>query len=369
MKIDQTELTDKILGRENLSREEGLYLYSKMPASTLLHLAHHMRQQHVPGKEVGWIIDRNVNITNVCISFCSFCNFCRQPQSAEAYITEMEEYDRKIGELFAAGGRQVLLQGGLHPRLGLAWYADLFRELKSRHPDLKLHALGPPEVVYLAKKEGVSYRTVLETLTDAGLDSLPGAGAEILVDRVRKLISPAKASTDEWLEVMAEAHRMNLPTSATMMYGHLETPEERMEHLFRLRDLQAQKPGGGDGFITFVPWPFQSRGTRLAAKMKKEVRQSQTEYLRLLAVSRLILHNIKHLQTSLLTVGKDTAQVSLHGGADDVGSVMMEENVVSAAGNSFKHAAEELKALIREAGFRPRLRDQRYQTIAENQQA
>lgn len=360
-----TTLYGKVWEGEVLSREEALYLYNECSTGMLMHLAHHRRMKMVPGDRVGYIIDRNVNITNVCISFCSFCNFCRHKSSPEAYITTGEEYDRKITGLFAAGGNQILLQGGLHPDLNLFYYKNLFSGLKSRHPGLRLHALGPPEVVFLAHKEGIGYREVLKELMLSGLDSLPGAGAEILSDRVRKIVSPAKATTAEWLEVMAEAHFLGLPASATMMYGHVETRAERIDHLISLRNLQAARPEHSRGFITFIPWPFQSRGTRLAARLQHSFYQSRTEYIRLLAVSRLVLHNIQHLQTSLLTVGKETAQVSLHGGANDIGSVMMEENVVSAAGNSFRHAAGELATIIREAGFIPRQRDQEYNTTEE----
>ncbi len=223
--------------------EEGEFLYTKAPSEELMFVADELRQLHNPGKAVGWMIDRNVNITNICFSQCTFCNFCRKKGSPDAYITTTGEYIKKIDELYSLGGDQLLLQGGMNPDLGLDFYTGLFRKLKELYPSLKLHALGPPEIVFLAKKEKTTFHDILTRLAAAGLDSLPGAGAEILSDRVRKIVSPAKASTEEWLEVMRAAHSLNLPTSATMMYGHIETIRERMEHLVRLRELQEEKPG------------------------------------------------------------------------------------------------------------------------------
>ncbi|HKL67120.1 MAG TPA: radical SAM protein, partial [Bacteroidales bacterium] len=261
-------IVSKALDRQSLEAEEALNLYRESSLSELMMIAGILREQHVPGRKVGWITDRNVNITNICFSHCKFCNFCRKENDPGAYITSIDEYRLKISELFEKGGNQLLLQGGMHPALGLSFYTDLFKSLKKEFPLLKLHALGPPEVVHLAKLEKRDYSFILKELVDAGLDSLPGAGAEILVDRVRKIVSPAKAGSREWLDVMKEAHKMNLPTSATMMYGHIETMEERIEHLLRLRDLQQKKPTGHYGFITFIPWPFQDEGTVLAMKHK-----------------------------------------------------------------------------------------------------
>ena len=280
-------------------------------------------------------------------------------------MTTDEEYDRKIMELMALGGDQLLLQGGMNPALGLDFYTGLFRSLKSRWPGLKLHALGPPEVAWLARQGKMSYHDVLVSLRDAGLDSLPGAGAEILSDRVRKLVSPAKATVKEWLGVMREAHRLNLPTSATMMFGHAETIRERLEHLDMLRKLQDDRPAGHDGFITFIPWPFMDRGTRLAEKDGIRSRVTAPEYLKLIAISRLMLDNIPNIQSSILTVGRETAMISLHCGANDLGSVMIEENVVSAAGDPFRVSPGEMQQIIREAGFIPVRRDQRYIPVEE----
>jgi len=356
--------TEKILNKaiqlEPLTLEEGMFIYEQAPLSELMLAAHECRHKQVPGNRVGWIIDRNVNITNVCVSGCRFCNFhCKINEDAQ-YITTIDEYCGKIDELYEAGGRQLLMQGGMHPKLGLAFYVDLFAELKRRYPNLKLHALGPPEVVFLSKKERKAYREVLEILVGSGLESLPGAGAEILSDRVRKSISPGKCRSGEWLDVMREAHKMNLVTSATMMFGHIETKKERIEHLMHLRQVQSEKPDGHHGFVTFVPWPFMDEGTEL---QQQGIRNTSTanDYLRLVAISRLMLNNIKNLQASWLTVGAGTGQICLHGGANDFGSIMMEENVVSAAGASYKMDAEGIQQAIRDAGFEPRYRNQAYE--------
>jgi len=354
---------DKALRSESLTKEEALFLYEKATLSDLIFIANEIRKTLHPDNTVGWIIDRNVNITNVCMSQCLFCNFCRTKNDADAYITSIEQYQQKIDELFLLGGNQLLLQGGMHPDLGLGFYVDLFKALKDLYPSLKLHALGPPEIVYLAKKEKLSYAGVLGRLAAAGLDSLPGAGAEILSDRVRKIISPAKATTDEWLGVMRDAHRMNLPTSATMMYGHIETIDERIGHLVKIRNLQDEKPEGHYGFIAFIPWPYQDEGTNLKEKSGITGKYNSTDYIRLIAISRIMLNNITNIQASLLTVGKDTATLSLHSGANDLGSVMIEENVVSAAGGGNRFSADQIKKIISEAGFIPVRRNQKYEYI------
>jgi len=354
---------EKVLRLEELSVEEGLYLYTEAPLQEMMSIASKLRQIHVPGNLVGWQIDRNVNITNLCFSQCRFCNFCRKPGDPDIYITSIEEYNKKIRDLFEFGGDQLLLQGGMHPDLGLDFYIDLFKELKSRFPKLKLHALGPPEVVHLTRKESTDYSTVLDALIEAGLDSLPGAGAEILCDRVRKIVSPAKATRTEWLDVMRVAHHKNLPTSATMMFGHVETDEERIRHLKYLRDLQAERPAGHYGFISFIPWPFMDKGTVLAEKHGVRTNVSRSDYIRLIAISRIMLDNITNIQTSILTVGRETAIMSLHGGANDVGSVMIEENVVSAAGSSGMHDAAQLQSVITESGFIPSRRNQKYEAV------
>jgi cyclic dehypoxanthinyl futalosine synthase len=356
----------KVSEHQRLTAGEALELWNDSSLALLLRMADTERRRMHSDNHVGWMIDRNVNITNICFSQCRFCNFCRTSKSEDAYVTTEAEYDGKIREMISLGGDQLLLQGGMNPALDLDYYTSLFRNLKQRWPQIKLHALGPPEIVYLAAKAKKSFREVLVALHDAGLDSLPGAGAEILVDRVRKKVSPAKATAGEWLGVMREAHRLNLPTSATMMFGHAETVPERIEHLIRLRDLQDEKPEGHYGFISFIPWPFMDRGTVLADRDGIRSSVTAAEYLRLVALSRLVLDNIPNIQSSILTVGRDTAMISLHGGANDLGSVMIEENVVSAAGDPFRVSPPELKQIIRDAGFIPVRRDQRYMVVAES---
>ncbi len=346
---------------EAISLEEGVLLYDHAPTSLLMFYADQIRKKLHPDDKVGWIIDRNVNITNICFSQCAFCNFCRRENSIDAYITTMEQYCQKINELFALGGRQLLLQGGMNPELGLAFYKNLFTLLKKEYPALKLHALGPPEIVYLAEKEGLTFREVLLELIDAGLDSLPGAGAEILSERVRKNISPAKATAREWLDVMREAHKLNIPTSATMMAGHIETREERIMHLISLREVQSEKPEYSYGFITFIPWPFQHKNTRLNRDLRVVNNINGLEYIKLIAISRIILNNIPNIQASLLTLGKEIAMISLHSGANDLGSIMIEENVISGAGNIHIFDSDAICSIIKEAGFIPVKRNQKYE--------
>lgn len=344
-----------------LTAEEGRFLFEQAPTAELMDVAHRLRLQLHPERVVTWIIDRNVNTTNVCIANCKFCNFYRIPGHAESYITTIDQYRVKIEETFRYGGEQLLLQGGHHPELGLAYYSELFRELKRLYPTLKLHSLGPPEIAHIAKLEGISHTEVLRTLMEAGLDSLPGAGAEILSDRVRRLISKGKCSGREWLDVMRAAHQLRLTTSATMMFGHVETLEERFQHIVWLREVQAEKPADAKGFISFIPWPFQDEGTMLSRIKGVRNTVSGEEYIRMLAVSRLMLPNIPNIQASWLTVGKEIAQVCLHGGANDFGSIMIEENVVSAAGAPHRFTADGIQQAIRDAGFEPRLRNQQFE--------
>ncbi|MBP3424805.1 MAG: CofH family radical SAM protein [Alistipes sp.] len=349
---------------ELLTQDEAWRLYSEAPLAELAAQADLLRQKLVPDPSVvTWQIDRNVNTTNVCTSGCLFCNFhCKPHQTEKHFITTIEQYCSKIDTMIALGGNQLLLQGGMHPKLGIEFYEELFRELKHRYPTLRLHALGAPEVAHIAKISGLTTQQTLERLVAAGLDSLPGAGAEILVPRVRKIISPAKPSVEQWLEVMHQAHKMNLPTSATMMYGHIETPQERVEHLIRIRDLQAQVPEGNYGFIAFIPWIFCSTGTQLE-KRGVVSHFSPLEYIRIIATARLVLNNIRNIQASWLTVGKQTAQVALHSGANDFGSIMIEENVVSSAGANNHFDANGIQRAIKEAGFTPKLRDQLYNLL------
>jgi cyclic dehypoxanthinyl futalosine synthase len=329
----------------------------------LVYFANELRKIHHPGNNVTWIIDRNVNITNACISGCKFCNFYRPAGNKHVYITTLDEYAAKIEEMKCIGGNQLLLQGGLHPKLGLDWYVDLFKNLKEQFPELRLHALGPPEIVHLAKMDSVSYYEVLKRLKEAGLSSLPGAGAEILSDRVRKVLSPVKCTVKEWLDVMRSAHILGLTTSATMMFGHIETLEERMIHLINIRKVQEEKPAGSKGFISFIPWPFQDKGTVLAKKLGIYNRVTPEEYIRMIAISRIMLPNISNIQASWLTVGKETAQLCLHAGANDFGSIMIEENVVSVAGAIHKFDMEGIQRAIREAGFQAKRRNQEFEYV------
>lgn len=353
-------LLQKALNLEFLTAEEGLLLFETAPTASLMWVGNQIRQKKVPGNLVTWIIDRNSNTTNVCVANCKFCNFYRRPGHDESYITTIDEYKVKIDELFRLGGDQLLLQGGHHPDLGLSFYCDTFRKLKELYPDLKLHALGPPEIAHISKLEKLTHFEVLKALQESGLDSLPGAGAEILSDRVRRLISKGKCGGQEWLDVMKAAHQLNLTTSATMMFGHVETNMERMEHLVAIRDVQEQKPEDSKGFIAFIPWPYQDEGTLL--KKLKRARNTCTgnEYIRMIAISRIMLPNIDNIQASWLTVGKQVAQICLHSGANDFGSIMIEENVVSAAGAAFRFTADGIQKAISEAGYIPQLRDQQY---------
>ncbi len=353
-------LLDKALALEWLTAEDGVFLFENASTAELMQVADTLRFQKVPEKTVTWIIDRNSNTTNVCIANCKFCNFFRRPGHDESYITDIESYKQKIEETFAYGGEQLLLQGGHHPDLGLKYYCDLFSELKSLYPNLKLHALGPPEIAHVAKLEGLSHTEVLKALKESGLDSLPGAGAEILDDRVRRLISKGKCGGEEWLDVMRAAHQLDITTSATMMFGHIETNLERMEHLAAIRQVQSEKPEHAKGFLAFIPWPFMDEDTIL--KKIKRARNNCTgdEYVRMIAMSRIMLPNVVNIQASWLTVGKKVAQVCLHSGANDFGSIMIEENVVSAAGAAFRFTADGIQQAIKDAGFKPQLRNQQY---------
>ncbi len=354
-------LLGRALNREYLSIEEGVFLFENASTSDLMYVGNALRQYHVPNNTVTWIIDRNSNTTNVCIANCKFCNFYRRPGHEEAYITTIEQFKKKIEETFEYGGEQLLLQGGHHPDLSLDYYVGLFKELKSLYPNLKLHALGPPEIAHITKLEQSTHEEVLQALSDAGLDSLPGAGAEILNDRVRRLISKGKCGGQEWLDVMEAAHRVGLTTSATMMFGHIETNQERMEHFVRLREVHDRRPEGANGFLAFIPWPFMDEDTIL--KKIKRARNTCTgdEYVRMIAMSRIMLPNVTNIQASWLTVGKKVAQVCLHAGANDFGSIMIEENVVSAAGAAFRFTADGIQEAIREAGYTPQLRNQEYE--------
>ena len=359
--MELNELYQKALAFEFLTAEEGIFLFENAPLADLMLVANELRKKQVPHGKVTWQIDRNVNTTNVCIANCKFCNFYRIPGHAEAYITSIDEYKLKIEETFKYGGDQLLLQGGHHPELGLQFYVDLFSELKSLYPTLKLHTLGPPEVAHITKLEKSTHHEVLKALKAAGMDSLPGAGAEILTDRVRRLISKGKCGAQEWLDIMAEAHQLDITTSATMMFGHVETLQERFEHLIKIREVQSRKPVHAKGFLAFIPWTFQDADTLLAKIRGVQNLTTAEEYIRMIALSRIMLPNIKNIQASWLTVGREVAQLCLNGGANDFGSIMIEENVVSAAGAPHRFTYKTIQESIRDAGFEPQLRNQQYE--------
>ena len=355
------ELYTRALDGAFLSVEEGIFLFENAPLAELMFIANERRKISVPHGKVTWIIDRNMNTTNVCVANCKFCNFYRIPGHAESYVTDIETYKQKIEETFRYGGEQLLLQGGHNPELGLEYYTDLFRELKQLFPNLKLHALGPPEVAHICKVSKVSHREALLALKEAGMDSMPGPGAEILDDRVRRLISKGKCGAQEWLDIMHEAHKIGLTTTATMMFGHVETIQERFEHFVKIREVQSRKPEGSKGFIAFIPWTFQDVDTLLTRIRGTKNQTTPEEYIRMIAMSRIMLPNIKNIQASWLTVGKPVAQLCLQAGANDFGSIMIEENVVSAAGAPHRFTAKGIQQAINEAGFPAQLRNQQYE--------
>jgi cyclic dehypoxanthinyl futalosine synthase len=358
--MNSDQLLKRALAFEFLTAKEGQFLFENVPTAELMLVANELRKIQKPDGLVTWQIDRNVNTTNACIANCKFCNFFRPPGHKEVYVTTIEQYKPKIEETIRYGGDQLLLQGGHHPELGLDFYTNLFKELKELYPEIRLHALGPPEVAHICKLEGKSHLEVLAALKGAGMDSLPGAGAEILNDRVRRLISRGKCTGQEWLDVMRSCHKLDITTSATMMFGHIETLEERFEHLVWIREVQAEKPKNTNGFLAFIPWPFMDDGTLLKRIRGIQNNVSGDEYLRMIAISRIMLPNIKNIQASWLTVGKETAQLCLEGGANDFGSIMIEENVVSAAGAPHRFTYKTIQESIRKAGFEPQLRRQDY---------
>ncbi len=355
------KIIDKALSLTPLSLEEGLILYRELPSSELYLLGDLLRKKHKGDSGVvSWQIDMNINITNICVSGCKFCNFhCHPRDEKRAFVTTLEEYDSKIGKAVELGADQILLQGGMHPKFKIEFYEELFTSLKKLYPAVKLHALGPPEVSHIARISRLTVEQTLRRLVAAGLESLPGAGAEILDNDIRKRISPGKCSADRWLEVMGVAHNMNLPTSATMMYGHVESDRDIINHLIKIRDLQAAVPEGNHGFIAFIPWIFCGQGTQLESEIASPV-DSKSNYLRVIAISRIMLNNIANIQASWLTLGSSLAQLALHSGANDLGSIMIEENVVASAGASYSMNREQMEKTIKDAGFVPQLRDQLY---------
>jgi cyclic dehypoxanthinyl futalosine synthase len=356
-----TELIEKVRAGQRVSAGEAVALYRSAPTPVLGQLADEIRQRKHPDGVVTYIIDRNVNYTNVCVAKCNFCAFYREVGSPDGYVLGFEELFRKIDETIAVGGVQLLLQGGHNPDLPLSWYEDLFRAVKERYPSFKLHALSPPEVIHLSRLSQLPVPAIVERLIAAGLDSIPGGGAEILVDRVRTLLHCyGKATSDEWLDVMRHAHRAGLRTTATMMYGTVETDEERVEHMMRLRDLQDET----GGFTAFITWSFQPDHTELGAH-KHITEATGVDYLRTLAISRIVLDNFENLQASWVTQGGKVGQLSLAYGANDMGSVMIEENVVRAAGASYCMDELEIVRNIEDAGFQPKRRSMHYEILGD----
>jgi cyclic dehypoxanthinyl futalosine synthase len=359
--LSTTAVVEKVRAGERVSAAEALELYRSAPTSVLGQLADAIRRRRHPDGIVTYIIDRNVNYTNVCVAKCNFCAFYRDVGSPEGYVLGFDELFRKIDETIAVGGVQLLLQGGHNPDLPLSWYEDLFRAVKERYPTFKLHALSPPEVIHLSRLSQLPVPAIIERLIAAGLDSIPGGGAEILVDRVRKLLHCyGKATSDEWLDVMRHAHRAGLRTTATMMYGTVETDAERIEHMTRLRELQDET----GGFTAFITWSFQPDHTELGAE-RSITEATGVEYLRTLAISRIVLDNFDNLQASWVTQGGKVGQLSLAYGANDMGSVMIEENVVRAAGASYCMDELEIVRNIEDAGFQPKRRSMHYDILGD----
>lgn len=353
------KIYDKIRSRKRINRDEARLLYDHADLLTLGSLANEITRDK-NADDVGYIIDRNINYTNVCALSCQFCNFYRKKNESDSYTLSFEALDQKIQETLDRGGTGILLQGGHHPDYKIDWYEDYFRHIRSRFPDLHLHALSPPEIKHIANISRLSFQETLQRLKEAGLMSIPGGGGEILIDRVRQKLSPGKVGSDEWLEIMACAHQLNIPSSATMMFGHVETVDERLIHLEKIRDLQDKTAG----FFAFIPWTVQTEDTELTRR-HKIYQTSGHEYLRMLALSRIFLDNFKNIQASWLTQGLKVAAVSLHFGANDLGSCMIEENVISQAGASFQANAETLHKVIKDAGLRPRQRTTCYHILED----
>ncbi|MDY0352308.1 MAG: cyclic dehypoxanthinyl futalosine synthase [Desulfobulbaceae bacterium] len=351
-------IADKVRAGERISEEEFLRLAGSSDLFQLGFLADHVRRRLHPEPLVTYVIDRNINYTDICISACKFCAFFKAPDDPAGSVLSREELERKIRETKELGGTQILLQGGLHPGLPLEYYEDMLRFMKSL--DIHVHGFSPPEVCHFADLSGLSIREVLVRLITAGLDSIPGGGAEILSDRVRRQVAPRKCSADKWIEVMETAHGLGLRTTATMMFGHIETMAERLEHLRRIRDLQDRT----SGFTAFIPWPFQPDNTALAAGAGIE-KETAFGYLKMLALSRIFLDNVDNIQASWVTQGPKIAQLSLYFGANDFGSTMIEENVVAAAGVRFRLAESEIRRLVRDAGFEPRQRLMNYTLVQD----
>ena len=349
-------IAQKLDSATSLDRAEALWLLTEADLLVLGRLADCLRRRMHPGRQVSFVVDRNVNYTNICTTQCRFCAFYRDEADPEAYLLSYADIFDKVRELVEHGGTQLLMQGGLHPGLQLDWFEELFRQLHERFPSVQVHSLSPAEIVHIAALSDVPMDECLGRLHHAGLQSLPGGGAEILVDDVRQEISPNKISWQEWADVMREAHRLGMPTTATMMFGAGERPEDIVEHLFRVRELQNEQRG----FTAFIPWSYQPGNTLLGGEQASGV-----EYLKVLALSRVILDNIPNIQASWVTQGARMAQIALYFGANDLGGTMLEENVVAAAGVSFRMSREEIIELARSAGFQPVRRTTTYEILEE----
>ncbi len=343
-------------GGGRITPEEALLLYTDAPFHALGEAADAVRRRRYPDGIVTYLIDRNINYTNVCVTACKFCAFYRAPKHAEGWTHPMEEILRRCGEAVALGATQVMLQGGHHPDYGVEYYEELFSTVKGAYPQLAIHSIGPSEILHMAKVSGVSIEDAIVRIKAAGLDSIAGAGAEMLPDRPRKAIAPLKESGARWLEVMEAAHRLGVQSTATMMLGTGETNAERIEHLAMIRDVQDRT----GGFRAFIPWTYQPENNHL----KGRTQATTVEYLRLIAVARIFFHNVAHLQASWLTTGKEAGQLSLHMGVDDLGSIMLEENVISSAGARHRSNLHELIWMIRSAGRIPAQRDTLYRHLA-----
>jgi cyclic dehypoxanthinyl futalosine synthase len=353
------EILERAVGGERLSDADAVALLSSRDLVAVGRAANEVRNRKADPERITFIVDRNLNYTNICVTDCDFCAFYRSPgDRREGYLLPKPVIFKKIEETLAIGGTGVLMQGGHHPDLGVDYYEDLFRSIKARYK-IHLHALSPPEIQHIARRSKLTIPETLTRLRDAGLDSVPGGGGEILVDRVRDEIAPKKTKSSEWLNVMRHAHRLGMSTTATMMYGHVETLEDRVEHMRRIRELQDET----GGFRAFISWTFQDDGNRLGAKVPVERRPTSFDYLLTQAVSRIYLENVPHIQSSWVTQGLKIGQVALGFGADDLGSVMIEENVVSAAGTTYRTSTDELVHLIRSVGKIPVQRDTLYRDV------
>lgn len=350
---DIKKIVTKASRGSRLDAAEGLTLFKQADLLTLGELANSMRRRRHPERLVTFIVDRNINYTNICVNKCKFCAFYRETDSPDAYILSKEDIFKKIEETIAQGGTQILMQGGVHPDLGIDYFEDLLSSIKSRF-SIQIHSLSPAEVCFVAKKANITILDALKRLQASGLDSIPGGGAEILVDRVRKKVSPNKIRWKQWAEVMTTAQKLGMPTTATMMFGSLETNKEIVEHLVRLRDIQDETRG----FTAFIPWTYQPGNTELGGRSATAV-----EYLKTLALSRIMLDNFDNIQASWVTQGAKIAQVALEFGANDFGSTMIEENVVAAAGITFRMTRQEIVNLIVDAGYTPAQRDTRYNIL------